>query len=153
MVVPNPAVATSETIAAARLLLTQMGLSPADLVAPTAAVPTFAEIVPAVRATLEAGTRGTYGTHLNHLEQQWGDRRLDHVTKPELDAMAHTIRSTALTGTRTVSMAKVSIAGPGVRMWCRTAAKASPCAGRWPAPEIGGSGGHNAIRTQDDRLA
>lgn len=97
MVVPNPAVATSDTIAAARLLLTQMGLSPADLVAPTAAVPTFAEIIPAVRATLEAGTRGTYGTHLNHLEQQWGDRRLDHVTKPELDAMAHTIRSTART--------------------------------------------------------
>lgn len=94
---PNTAATTSDTIAAARLLLTQMGLSPADLVAPTTNVPTFAEIVPAVRATLEAGTRRTYGTHLNRLELHWGDRRLDQVTKPDLEAMAHTIRSTART--------------------------------------------------------
>ncbi|MFE3544300.1 tyrosine-type recombinase/integrase [Nocardia sp. NPDC059177] len=50
MVVPNAVATTSDTIAAARLLLTQMGLSPADLVTPATSVPTFAEIVPAVRA-------------------------------------------------------------------------------------------------------
>lgn len=86
---PNTAATTSDTIAAARLLLTQMGLSPADLVAPATNVPTFAEIVPAVRATLEAGTRRTYGTHLNRLELHWGDRRLDQVTKPDLEAIPH----------------------------------------------------------------
>ncbi|MEV3961509.1 site-specific integrase [Nocardia sp. NPDC050193] len=97
MIVPNTGAAASDTVAAARLLLTQMGLSPADLVTPAASVPTFAEIVPAVRATLEAGTRRTYGTHLNRLEQEWGHLRLDGVTKPDLEAMAHTIRTTART--------------------------------------------------------
>lgn len=91
MTATNP----SDTVAAARLLLNQMGLSPADLVTPTSSVPTFAEVVPAVRATLGAGTRRTYGTHLDHLENKWSGKRLDEVTKPDLDEMADTIRSSA----------------------------------------------------------
>ncbi|MBF6147055.1 tyrosine-type recombinase/integrase [Nocardia nova] len=74
-----------------------MGLSPADLVAPTPSVPTFAEVVPAVRATLAAGTRRTYGTHLDHLENKWSGKRLDEVTKPDLDELANTIRTSART--------------------------------------------------------
>ncbi|OXR40185.1 Tyrosine recombinase XerC [Nocardia cerradoensis] len=90
-------ISTSDTIAAARLLLTQMGLSPADLVAPSLSIPTFGEIIPAVRATLEAGTRRTYGTHLNHLENHWGSARLNEISKPDLDELADTIRSAART--------------------------------------------------------
>ncbi|WP_228539998.1 site-specific integrase [Nocardia sp. XZ_19_385] len=71
-----------------------MGISPADLVTVGTTVPTFGEVVPVVRATLGAGTKRTYGTHLNRLEQQWPDRRLDDVTKPDLDEMAQAIRAT-----------------------------------------------------------
>ncbi|MEU4345249.1 hypothetical protein AB0H00_29005 [Nocardia sp. NPDC023852] len=56
--------ATAETVAAARLLLTQMGISPADLVTVGAAVLTFGEVIPKVRARLSAGTLRTYNTHL-----------------------------------------------------------------------------------------
>src|SRR5207245_1740386 len=69
----NTPPASTETVAAARLLLTQMGISPADLVTVGATVPTFAEIVPRVRETLKAGTKRTYGTHLDRLERQWPD--------------------------------------------------------------------------------
>ncbi|WP_051161775.1 tyrosine-type recombinase/integrase [Nocardia brevicatena] len=91
----QPTAPAADTLAAARLLLTQLGLAPADLLTPTVSVPTFAEIVPVVRATLGPGTRRTYGTHLDRLEQCWGDRRLDQVSKPDLDELAHSIRSTA----------------------------------------------------------
>ncbi|MEV6336574.1 site-specific integrase [Nocardia vinacea] len=88
----NTPAASAETVAAARLLLTQMGISPADLVTVGATVPTFGEIVPRVRETLKAGTKRTYGTHLDRLEQQWPDRRLDQVSKPDLDEMARAIQ-------------------------------------------------------------
>ena len=45
-----------------------MGLSPADLVAAPrdrATVPTFAEYVPVVSATVSAGTRRAYGSYWN----------------------------------------------------------------------------------------
>ncbi|MFE9324327.1 hypothetical protein ACIHDR_10845 [Nocardia sp. NPDC052278] len=88
----NTPSASAETVAAARLLLTQMGISSADLVTAGAAVPTFGEIVPRVRETLKAGTKRTYGTHLDRLEQLWLDRRLDEVSKPDLDEMARAIQ-------------------------------------------------------------
>ncbi len=88
----NTPPASTETVAAARLLLTQMGISPTDLVTVGATVPTFAEIVPRVRETLKAGTKRTYGTHLDRLEQQWPDRHLDQVGKPDLDEMARAIQ-------------------------------------------------------------
>ncbi|WP_433710172.1 hypothetical protein ACQP2U_27920 [Nocardia sp. CA-084685] len=55
--------ANAETIAAARVLLTQMGISPADLITTGAAVPTFGEVIPKVKARLSAGTLRTYNTH------------------------------------------------------------------------------------------
>ncbi|MEV2221761.1 hypothetical protein AB0E01_18030 [Nocardia vinacea] len=88
----NTPPASTETVAAARLLLTQMGISPADLVTVGATAPTFAEIVPRVRETLKPGTKRTYGTHLDRLEQQWPDRHLDQVSKPDLDEMARAIQ-------------------------------------------------------------
>ncbi|CCF63608.1 tyrosine-type recombinase/integrase [Nocardia cyriacigeorgica] len=86
---------TAETVAAAKLLLAQMGISPADLVTAGPQVPTFAEAIPAVRAGLSPGTLRTYNVHFNRLLDTWGHRRLDEPTKTELDEMAATIQAGA----------------------------------------------------------
>ncbi len=87
----------AETVAAARLLLTQMGISPADLVTTGEAVPTFGEVIPKVWARLSAGTLRTYNTHLDHLLTAWADHRLDQPNKTDLEAMARTIQANART--------------------------------------------------------
>lgn len=87
--------ANAETVAAAKLLLSQMGIAPADLVTVAIPVPTFGEVVPQVRATLAPGTRGTYGAPLNRLETQWRDRRLDEVSKPDLDEMVQAVQASS----------------------------------------------------------
>lgn len=92
-----PAANSSDTINAAQLLLTQMGITPADLLAPTGTVPTFGEVIPTVRATLGPGTRRTYGTYLDRLEQQWHNRQLDEISTHDIDDMAHTLQTTART--------------------------------------------------------
>jgi site-specific recombinase XerD len=80
-------------IDAALLLLKQMGLSPADLAtAPQdrPLVPTFAEYVPVVAATVSAGTRRAYGTYWNRIVEHWGGRHLDEPTPTEIkQLMAH----------------------------------------------------------------
>ncbi|WP_363189008.1 transposase [Nocardia farcinica] len=52
----NPPTVSADTVAAARLSLAQMGISPADLVAPGTTTPTFAEVIPKARARLSPGT-------------------------------------------------------------------------------------------------
>ncbi|MEV6557551.1 site-specific integrase [Nocardia sp. NPDC051756] len=89
------AAAPAETIAAAKLLLAQMGISPADLVTITTRVPTFAEVIPRVRATLSPGTLRTYNTGLTRLEVTWPDRRLDEPTKAEFEEMTRAIQAGA----------------------------------------------------------
>ncbi|WP_280453609.1 tyrosine-type recombinase/integrase [Nocardia brasiliensis] len=89
-----PAV-SAETLAAAKLLLEQMGISPADLVAGTTAVPTFAEVIPQVRTTLAPGTLRTYNAGLTRLEDTWGERRLDEPTKADFEEMARDIQAGA----------------------------------------------------------
>lgn len=44
-----PTAASADAVAAARLLLAQMGISPADLITAATLAPTFAEIIPKVR--------------------------------------------------------------------------------------------------------
>ncbi|MFJ9365733.1 tyrosine-type recombinase/integrase [Nocardia sp. NPDC101769] len=80
----------AQTLEAARLLLSQLGVSPADLISEPITVPTFAVVIPEVRTTLSPGTLRTYNTHFNRLESEWADRRLD---EPELVAMAERIKS------------------------------------------------------------
>ncbi|MEV5650528.1 tyrosine-type recombinase/integrase [Nocardia sp. NPDC052254] len=87
--------ASAEAVAAARVLLAQMGISPADLVDTTALVPTFADVVPQVRATLRPGTMRTYDAHLRRLETQWATRRLDKPTQADLEAMARAVQERA----------------------------------------------------------
>ena len=74
-------------IDAALVLLERMGLSPADLAAVPRgrpSVPTFAEYVPAVAATVSAGTRRAYGTYRNRVTGHWGARHLDEPTPAEI---------------------------------------------------------------------
>ncbi|MQY23054.1 tyrosine-type recombinase/integrase [Nocardia macrotermitis] len=89
--------ANAETVAAARLLLSQMGISAADLVADGPCAPTFGEVIPKVRLTLTAGTLRTYDTHFKRLLNVWSDHRLDAVSKPDLEGMARVVRDTART--------------------------------------------------------
>ncbi|WP_328402262.1 hypothetical protein [Nocardia sp. NBC_00403] len=86
---------TADTLAAARLLLAQMGITAADLVDTAPAAPTFAEVIPRVRARLSAGTARTYGTHFDLLESRWPDRSLTEPTRHELDELAYTVQTTA----------------------------------------------------------
>ena len=91
----TPSAVTADALAAARLLLTQMGISPADLVTPGANAPTFAEVIPQVRARLSQGTARTYNTHFNHILTHWADRRLDEPQKAEFEDMARRIQAEA----------------------------------------------------------
>jgi integrase len=93
----TPAPASAEVLAAARLMLSQLGVSPADLTGTPIVVPTFAEVIPSVRATLGPGTLRTYNTHLTRLETEWSTRRLDEPSKADLEAMARTVQQTART--------------------------------------------------------
>jgi integrase/recombinase XerC len=80
-------VSQKAVIDAALLLLKQMGLSPADLASAPQdrpPVPTFAEYIPAVAATVSAGTRRAYGTYWNRITEHWGGRRLDEPTPTEI---------------------------------------------------------------------
>ncbi|MFD4433920.1 tyrosine-type recombinase/integrase [Nocardia sp. NPDC058497] len=94
---PHTGGAGAETLAAARLLLTQMGISPADLIESLPAAPTFAEAIPLVRARLAAGTARTYGTHLSLLESLWPNRSLSEPTHHELEELATSVQAGART--------------------------------------------------------
>ena len=74
-------------IDAARLLLSRMGLSPADLVAAPAerpVMPTFAEYVATVRDAVGPGTRRVYGSYWDRVLAHWADRRLDEITASDI---------------------------------------------------------------------
>ncbi|MGV9749619.1 site-specific integrase [Nocardia farcinica] len=87
----------AETLTAARLLLTQMGISPADLIDSGVTAPTFAEVIPKVRAGLSPGTLRTYDTYFKHLLAAWGDRSLDEPSKADLEEKARAIQADART--------------------------------------------------------
>jgi site-specific recombinase XerD len=85
---------------AALLLLSRLGIDPADLtrVAPNRPpAPTFAEYVPIVSAAVTAGTRRVYGSYWNRITEHWGHRRLDEPTPTEIKALAEQIRTNVVT--------------------------------------------------------
>ncbi|MFI1239902.1 tyrosine-type recombinase/integrase [Nocardia salmonicida] len=88
---------TAETLAAARLLLAQMGIAATDLIDTAPTAPTFAEAIPRVRARLTAGTARTYGTHFDLLESRWANRSLGEPTHHELEELAQMVQMTART--------------------------------------------------------
>jgi hypothetical protein len=70
-------------IAAARLLLANMGIDPADLLRDPAGpseIPTFADYIPRVSQAVSAGTRCVYGTYWNRVVEAWGPRLITSVT-------------------------------------------------------------------------
>ena len=84
---------------AALLILERMGLSPDDLTAAPRhrpAVPTFADYVPVVSATVTAGTRKAYGSYWNRVTEQWGARRLDEPTPSEIKQLVAYVRANAV---------------------------------------------------------
>lgn len=92
--------ASAEVLAAARVMLTQMGISAADLLQTAGGtrrpVPTFAEYVPIVAAAVPPGSRRMYGTYWNKAVTKWADRRLDDITPTEIEALARETQATAV---------------------------------------------------------
>ena len=92
----SPAASQQAAVDAALLVLKSMGLSQDDLTAAPrdrAAVPTFAEYVPVVSATVTDGTRRAYGSYWNRVVEQWGDRRLDEPTPSEIKQLVAYVRA------------------------------------------------------------
>jgi integrase/recombinase XerC len=95
----SPAASQQASVDAALLVLKSMGLSLDDLSAapsnrPT--VPTFAEYVPVVRATVTPGTLKTYGSYWNRVVEQWGERHLDEPTASEIEKLVAYVKANAL---------------------------------------------------------
>jgi integrase/recombinase XerC len=59
-------------------------------------VPTFAEYVPVVSATVTDGTRKAYGSYWNRVVEQWGTRRLDEPTPSEIKQLVTYVRANAV---------------------------------------------------------
>ena len=86
---------TAAELDAARLLLSRLGVSPADLTAAPHRVPapTFAEYIPIVRAAVSAGTRRVYGSYWNRIAEHWGTRRLDEPNPSEIHQLAEHLKT------------------------------------------------------------
>lgn len=81
---------------AAMLLLSRLGISPAELqqsasLRPKA--PTFAEYVPVVSAAVSAGTRRVYTSYWNRIVAAWGERRLDEPDPSEIKRLVEEVRA------------------------------------------------------------
>jgi integrase len=88
---------TQSDLDAALLLLSKLGVTPADLLKGAAAarpaVPTFAEFIPRVAEATTKGTRKAYGSYWNRIVEVWGDRRLDEPTPLEIEMFARQLRA------------------------------------------------------------
>ena len=81
---------------AAWLLLSRLGVSPADLLAASpdrAPAPTFAEYIPVVSAAVADGARRVYGSYWNRILEHWGTRRLDEPTPSEINQLVEYIKT------------------------------------------------------------
>jgi integrase/recombinase XerC len=98
-----PAAASGTTqqaaIDAAMILLDKLGISPADLTAvprERPELPTFADYVPVVSASVTAGTRRAYGSYWNRVVGQWGERRLDEPTPSEIRQLMKLVKASVV---------------------------------------------------------
>ncbi len=82
-------------IEATRILLSQIGITPSDLLATIPECPTFAHTIPQLRSTLTPGTLRTYHVHLDRLENTWPNQRLDEVTVADLDQQARDVQASS----------------------------------------------------------
>jgi integrase len=95
----SPAASQQAAVDAALIVLKSMGLSLDDLTAAPSSrrpVPTFAEYVPIVRATVTPGTLKTYGTYWNRLVERWGERHLDEPTASQVEQFVADVKANAV---------------------------------------------------------
>ncbi|MGK8503602.1 hypothetical protein [Nocardia asiatica] len=90
---------TDADVATVQMMMERFGLTLADLSAGAGsarAVPTFAEYIPQVLASMpEGATREHYGTYWSKILAQpgWGARRLDEPTTADLQGLCEAIRA------------------------------------------------------------
>jgi integrase len=91
--------ADPHTVAAARQLLGQLGITAADLQMSSdnlAAAPTLAEYVARVRAAAGPGARRTYGTYWDRMAALWGDLPMTSFAATDIEYLKHETASAAL---------------------------------------------------------
>jgi hypothetical protein len=92
-------VSQQAAVDAALLVLKSMGLSLEDLTAASSnrpPVPTFAEYVPVVAATVTPGTLRAYRPYWKRAVEQWGDRHLDEPTPSEIKQLVAYVKANAV---------------------------------------------------------
>ncbi|RJQ84684.1 tyrosine-type recombinase/integrase [Amycolatopsis panacis] len=84
-------------VAAARRILTQLGVDVVDLQDQDAGpnVPTLADYLPHVIAAAGPGANRTYGTYWTRMLTTWGSRRLDQIAASDIEAMQRDMTATA----------------------------------------------------------
>jgi integrase len=86
---------------AARLLLSRLGVNPADLLHEPAEngdrepVPTINEWIPIVSGLVSPSTAASYGSYWNKAAAAWDGRRMDTITASEIKTQAEIVRRTA----------------------------------------------------------
>ncbi len=99
MTIPQSSPSAAD-IDAARLLLTRLGVSAADLLVAAEEripAPTFAEYIPIVWAAVADGTRRVYESYWNRIVEHWGTRHLDEPTPSEIQQLAEHIKTNVVT--------------------------------------------------------
>ncbi|GLZ28234.1 hypothetical protein Lesp02_04240 [Lentzea sp. NBRC 105346] len=101
MTIVAPTTATNgDLLAAARLMLQQMGIAPEDLLSQAVVrppAPTFDEYIPIVSAAVTNSTRRAYGSYWKRALARWSGRRIDDVPPSEISALVeytktHTVK-------------------------------------------------------------
>lgn len=87
---------SSAELAAARLLLDRLGISPEQLAgtnATAATVPTTSRYLDDVVGAVPPATRRVYGPYWRRVVDEWGDRRIDEVTPLEIKQLAERVKT------------------------------------------------------------
>jgi site-specific recombinase XerD len=91
---PLPLEADPVLLATVEQALTQLGLNPATLAALSqrrSDIPTLTMYLPRVRAAASPGTLRTCGHYWDHMQRQWGPRRLDEIPASDIEALHRTL--------------------------------------------------------------
>ena len=91
--------AGQQLLEAARLMLSRMGVDPAELVAAPGqrgSLPTLGEYIEVVSQAVSTATRRTYASYWTRLAQEWGTRRLDEPTASQIQQLTERIKANAV---------------------------------------------------------
>ena len=83
----------NEDVAAAKLLLARLGVTPEQLLGaapstPTVSIPSIKQYIAEVSVAVPPGTRRVYETYWRRIVEAWGDRPLDEITSLEIGQLA-----------------------------------------------------------------